>query len=51
MLEWVAIFSSRGSSQPRDGTHTSCILCIGSLAYKVCFDQAQPPSLVSIVYH
>ena len=24
-LEWVAISSSRGSSQPRDGTHVSCI--------------------------
>ena len=25
ILEWVAIFSSRGSSQPRDQTHISCI--------------------------
>ena len=25
ILEWVAIFSSRGSSQPRDQTHVSCI--------------------------
>ena len=25
ILEWVAIPSSRGSSQPRDGTHASCI--------------------------
>ena len=25
ILEWVAISSSRGSSQPRDGTHVSCI--------------------------
>ena len=25
ILEWVAISSSRGSSQPRDGTHISCI--------------------------
>ena len=25
MLEWVAIYFSRGSSQPRDGTHVSCI--------------------------
>ena len=29
ILEWVAISSSRGSSQPRDGTHISCISCIG----------------------
>ena len=25
MLEWVAISSSRGSSQPIDGTHVSCL--------------------------
>ena len=25
ILEWVAFTSSRGSSQPRDGTHVSCI--------------------------
>ena len=25
MLEWVAILSSRGSSEPRDGTGISCI--------------------------
>ena len=29
ILEWVAISSSRGSSQPRDQTHVSCISCIG----------------------
>ena len=29
MLEWVAISYSRGASQPRDGTHISCISCIG----------------------
>ena len=28
ILEWVAIFSSRGSSQPRDRTHASCSSCI-----------------------
>ena len=28
-LEWVAISSSRGSSQPKDQTHISCIFCIG----------------------
>ena len=26
ILEWVAISSSRGSSQPRDRTHASCLL-------------------------
>ena len=29
ILEWVATSSSRGSSQPRDRTHVSCISCIG----------------------
>ena len=29
ILEWVAIYSSRGSSPPRDWTHVSCISCIG----------------------
>ena len=27
-LEWVAIFSSRGSSQPRDLNSVSCVSCI-----------------------
>ena len=29
ILEWVAHSSSRGSSQPRDRTHVSCVCCIG----------------------
>ena len=29
ILEWVAISSSRGSSQPRNQTHVSCMACIG----------------------
>ena len=28
-LEWVAISYPRGSSQPRDWTHISCVSCIG----------------------
>ena len=28
ILEWVAISFSRGSSQPRDLTHISCVSCI-----------------------
>ena len=28
ILEWVAMPSSRGSSQPRDQTHISCVSCI-----------------------
>ena len=30
ILEWVAMSSSRGSSQPRDQTHVSYISCIGA---------------------
>ena len=29
ILEWVAVPSSRGSSQPRDGTDISYVSCIG----------------------
>ena len=29
ILEWVAISSSRGSSQPRNQTRISCVSCIG----------------------
>ena len=29
ILEWVLIFSSKGSSWPRDQTHISCISCTG----------------------
>ena len=29
ILDWVAISSSRGSSQPRDQTCISCVSCIG----------------------
>ena len=29
ILEWVAVPSSRGSSQPRDHTHFSYVSCIG----------------------
>ena len=28
ILEWVALSSSRESSQPRDQTHVSCVSCI-----------------------
>ena len=33
ILEWVAISSSRGSSQSRDGTHVSCISCIACIFF------------------
>jgi len=31
IVEWVAMSSSRGSSQPRDQTHISYISCVGRL--------------------
>ena len=29
ILEWIVMPFSRGSSQPRDGTHVSYVYCIG----------------------
>ena len=29
ILEWVAMPSSRGCSQPKDQTHISCVSCVG----------------------
>ena len=36
ILEWVAISSSRGSSQSRDQTHIFCISCIGRWVLSHC---------------
>ena len=36
ILEWVAVSYSRGSSQPRDQTHVSCISIIGRLILYHC---------------
>ena len=36
ILEWVAISSSRGSSQPRDLTHLSCVSCLGRQTLYYC---------------
>ena len=33
ILEWVAVPSSRGSSQPRDGTHTCVCMCMHVCVY------------------
>ena len=38
-LEWIAISSSRGSSQPRDQTHVSCVSCIGGQIFYHCATQ------------
>ena len=33
ILEWVAISSSRGSSQPRDSTSITCVSCMGGRSF------------------
>ena len=33
ILEWVAMVSSRGSSQPRDRTHAACISCTARIFF------------------
>ena len=33
IMEWVAISFSRGSSQPRDRTHVSCVSCIADRSF------------------
>ena len=40
MLEWLAISSSEGHSQPRDRTCISCIYCIGR---HIFFFATEPP--------
>ena len=36
ILEWIAISYSRGSSQPKDWTHVSCVSCIGRQILYYC---------------
>ena len=36
MLEWVAISSFKGSSQPRDQTQVSCVSCLGEWVLYHC---------------
>ena len=36
ILEWVAISSSRESSQPGDQIHISCVSCIGRQVLYLC---------------
>ena len=45
ILEWVAIFFSRESSQPMDWTHISCIFCIGRQIPYHCATWKAPVSL------
>ena len=42
-LEWVAISSSRGSFQPRDQTHVSCVSCTASPPPVGRFSTTEPP--------
>ena len=42
VLEWVAISYSRGSSQPRDQTHISCVSCIGRQIRYHCVTSGLP---------
>ena len=50
MLEWVAFSSSRGSSQPRDRTHVSCISCSGrQILYHWATWEARPFSLTFVI--
>ena len=37
ILEWVVIYSSRGSSWPKNRTHISCVSCLGrQVLYQLC---------------
>ena len=51
ILEWVAISSSRGSSQPRDHTHVSCISCIVRQVLYHCANREVLLMKVSIQKH
>ena len=58
ILEWVAIPSSRGSSQPRDQSHISFLSCIGrQVLYHWChLGRPRPPgkspqTLLFLVWH
>ena len=33
ILEWVVVPSSRGSSQPKDRTHISCVSCVAGRVF------------------
>ena len=39
ILEWVAIYFSKGSSQPRDRTHVPSISCIGR---QIVYHESEP---------
>ena len=37
ILEWVAVFSSRGSSQPRGQTHAPCVPCVATTGRQILY--------------
>ena len=43
-LQWVAVPSSRGSSQPRDLTHVSSVSCVGHVGSLRQHHQGSPPN-------
>ena len=47
ILEWVAMPSSRASSQPGDQTHVSCISCIGTCVLYHQYHPGSPRTLIS----
>ena len=49
ILEWVAISSSRGSPQPRDRTHISCVSCIAERFFTSWAIREAQPSWYTIV--
>ena len=48
ILEWVAISSSKESSQPRDGTHISCFSCIAGRFFTTEPHQGSPAMYIYI---
>ena len=47
ILEWVAISSSRESSQPRDRTHVSCVSCIAEILYPLSHLGSPPRAMLN----
>ena len=51
ILEWVGISFSRGSPQPRDQTHISCLVCIGrQILYHWAAWETRPSPLFSCLF-
>ena len=47
-VEWVVVPSSRGSSQPRDRTHVSCVSCIAGGFFTNSATLEAPRSLILV---